>query len=335
MHVAVLLNDSAGRLDRAACEARAEEIRAAFTALGVQTEIVLCEPAHLTRTARQLASRSFDAVIAGGGDGTVSAVAAGLAGTEMPLAVIPLGTLNHFAKDLAMPLDLAGAIRAIRDGSTEPIDVGEVNGRVFINNSSIGLYPETVIVRDEQRKRGWRKFPAMLLAAVRVLWRFPLLAVAVATPERTVATKTPFVFFGNNEYSTTLLSLGKREALDKGVLAVHTVRARSRAKMLWLVLRALFRNPEAITDFEAQQVTEATVHCKRKHLVVALDGEVLRMRSPLSYRIRPGALLVRRPPREAAADAAEPAPESLAAEPVPAPEPAEPALKPAALGVAG
>jgi len=308
MRFAILVNSAAGRLDQEACEGRVEQIRAAFGAVGAQTEIFLCEPARLTGTARQLAARSFDAVVAAGGDGTVSAVAAGLAGTAMPLAVLPLGTLNHFAKDLSMPLELGEAVRAIRDGANEPVDVGEVNGRVFINNSSIGLYPEAVIVRDDHRKRGWRKLPAMLLAAARVLWRFPLLAICVATPGRTVATKTPFVFFGNNEYSTTLLSVGKREALDRGVLSVHTVRARSRAKMLWLVVRALFRKPQAIDDFEAQRVTEATVRCTKRHLVVALDGEVLRMRSPLAYRIRPGALLVRRPPRQAAAVGRQPEP---------------------------
>jgi diacylglycerol kinase family enzyme len=306
MRFAILVNSSAGGADRAKCEERVEQIRAAFAALGAETEVFLCEPARLTRTARQLASRSFDAVIAAGGDGTVSAVAAGLTGTAMPLAVIPLGTLNHFAKDLAMPLGIEDAVRAIHGGANEPIDVGEVNGRVFINNSSIGLYPEAVIVRDDQRKRGWKKFPAMLLAGARVLWRFPLLAICVTTPERTVATKTPLVFFGNNEYRTTLPAVGKRDALDKGVLAVHTVRAKSRVKMLWLVARALFRKPEVIDEFETQQVTEATVRCKKKHLIVALDGEVQRMRSPLSYRIRPGALLVRRPPRQAVATVSEP-----------------------------
>ena len=276
MRFAVLVNSSAGRLDRAASEQRVEQIRAAFAALGVQTEIFLCEPAHLTSTAHQLASRSFDAVIAAGGDGTVSAVAAGLAGTAMPLAVIPLGTLNHFAKDLAMPLPLGDAVRAIAGGASQPIDVGEINGRVFINNSSIGLYPEAVIVRDDQRKRGWSKLPAMLLAVARVLWRFPLLEICVATPERTVATRSPLVFFGNNEYTTTLPSVGKREALDQGVLSVHTVRARSRLKMLWLVVRALFRKPEAIDDFETQQVTEATVRCRKRAFALSGDGEFLR-----------------------------------------------------------
>lgn len=310
MRLALLVNAKAGKTDRAACEERAREIQAAFKAVGVDSEIFLCEPARLTRTAQQLAAQPFDVVCAAGGDGTVSAVAAGLAGTEMPLAVLPLGTLNHFAKDLAMPLEIADACRAIADGIEERVDVGEVNGRVFINNSSIGLYPEAVIVRDVERKqRGWSKFPAMLLACLRVLWRFPLLAVAVQTPEQSIVTRTPFVFFGNNEYTTSLLSLGKREALDQGKLCIHTVRAKSRAKMFWLMVRAMFGKPEEIRDFEAQCVTEAAVRCKKRHLVVALDGEVLHMRSPLYYRIRPAALIVRRPSREAVAV---PDPEPLA-----------------------
>jgi diacylglycerol kinase family enzyme len=306
MRVAVLVNSSVGGLESGACEERARQIGAAFTAHGVQSEVFLCPPARLTATARQLAARSFDAVVAAGGDGTVSAVAAGLAGTVMPLAVLPFGTLNHFAKDLAMPLELADATHAIAGGTTERIDVGEVNGRAFINNSSIGLYPEAVIVRDDQRRRrGWRKFPAMLLAVARVLYRFPLLAISVETPERTVVTKTPFVFFGNNEYTMTLPSVGKRERLDGGTLSVHTVRAHSRAYMLWLVVRAMFRRAKTIRDFETQHVTVASVRSKKRHLAVAIDGEVVHMTSPLEYRIRPGALLVRRPPREAATAADE------------------------------
>ena len=170
---------------------------------------------------------------------------------------------------------------------------------MFINNSSIGLYPEAVIARDVERKQhGRRKLPAMLLACVRVLWRFPLLGVVVSTADKTLVTKTPFVFFGNNEYTTSLLALGEREHLDKGTLCIHSVRAQSRAKMFWLMVRAILGRHERVPDFETQYVTEASVRCKKKHLHVALDGEVIRMKSPLYYRIRPGALIVRRPPRE-------------------------------------
>lgn len=316
MRLAILVNSGAGALDRDGCEERGKQIREAFDALGVQTEIFLCSAAQLTRTARQLASRKFDAVVAAGGDGTVNAVASGLAGTAMPLAVLPFGTLNHFAKDLGMPLEIAEAAAAIRDGVTEHIDVGEVNGRVFVNNSSIGLYPDAVVERDKERKtRGLSKLPAMLLAVARVLWRFPLLAVCVESAERTLATKTPFVFFGNNEYGTNIFSLGKREHLDRGELCVHTVRVRSRLHMLWTIVRALFGRVEQVATIETQHVTEAQVLSKKRELTVALDGEVLRIKPPLYYRSRPGALVVRRAPREAAR--------------VPAPEVAN------AIGVAG
>lgn len=302
MRVAILVNAKAGRADRAACEERVRQIHDAFAKEGIATEIFLCSPARLTRTARQLASRSFDAVVAAGGDGTVSAVANGLAGTAMPIAVLPLGTLNHFAKDIDMPLVLDEAVRAIRDGATVSIDVGEVNGRVFVNNSSIGLYPEAVLERDDTRKRrGWSKFTAMLLAAVRVLYRFPLIAICIETPERTITTKTPFVFIGNNEYSTSLLSLGRRECLDKGTLCIHTARTRGRIAMFWVMLRAILRGPKDVRDLATQHVVEASVLSKKRHLSVAVDGEVMKLKPPLYYRIRPGALLVRRAPAQAVA----------------------------------
>ncbi len=293
MRLAVLVSSAVGGHDRATCEEHVRDIRAAFAALGARSEFFLCSPARLTRTARQLASRAFDAVVVAGGDGSASAVADGLAGTAMPLGVLPLGTANHFAKDLGMPPTLAEAARAICEGTTERIDVGEVNGRVFVNNSSIGLYPAAVRLRD--RRRGWRKWLAMLIAGARVLAEFPLLSVVVSSPGRTVATRTPFVFVGNNEYTTAVRGLGRRDDLDGGILCVHTVRSRGRVAMLFALLRAMLDRPAA--RLETQYVSEVSVRVKRRHVDVAVDGEVVRMATPLHYRIRPGALLVRRAPR--------------------------------------
>ncbi len=297
MKVAVIVNAGAGSVGTDKCEERVREIRAAFAAAEVEAEIVLCEPARLTETARQLAGAGagkLDAIVAAGGDGTVSGIAAGLVGSEVPLAVLPLGTLNHFARDIAMPSgDLETACRAIRDGKTEAIDVGEVNGHLFINNSSIGLYPEAVMRRDVERKQGGRrKWTAMLLAIARVFKRFPLLSVCLATPERSVVTKTPFVFIGNNEYSTDMRTLGQRTTLDSGHLSLYTVRCRGRWHLLYLLGRALFSRVEAVRSFETASVTEATVMLRRRRLTVALDGEVVRMSSPLRYRIHPGVLRV-------------------------------------------
>ncbi|MEJ7599868.1 MAG: diacylglycerol kinase family protein [Kofleriaceae bacterium] len=300
MRLAIILNAGPEPIDETRCDGKVQQIKAAFAPLGIEPEIILCPASKLTRTAQELSTEPYDMLVAGGGDGTVSSIATGLVDTQMPLAVLPLGTLNHFARDLKMPDDLAEAAKAIRDGVTQAIDVGEVNGRVFVNNSSIGLYPDAVMVRDDQQRRhGLGKWTAMFLAACRVMWRFPLLAVHVAMQQRSIVTKTPFVFVGNNEYQTGIRSLGQREHLDRGELAVYTVRCRGRAHMLWLILRGLFGSPEQVKDFEVERVSEAKVHLKRRALQVGMDGEVVRLASPLVYRCRAGALIVRRARTEA------------------------------------
>lgn len=300
MKVAIVLNAKAGTLDRAKCQERANEILAACKARGIDAEAHLCEGARLTSTARDLAKRGdLDAVIAAGGDGTVSAVAQGVLGSNVTMGVIPLGTLNHFAKDLGVP-EVDIAIEAIARGETRRVDVGEVNGRVFINNSSIGLYPELVIDRDEQRKEvGRGKWHAMIRAAWRILVRFPLLHVAIALAGNVFSARTPIVFVGNNQYEVNVRSLGKRARLDGGKLAIYTVRATSRVRMLWIALKDILQrgNPP---ELEEHQVDRADIVTNKRSVRVALDGEVLRMKPPLTYKSRPGALRVFFPMPEAA-----------------------------------
>ncbi len=291
MKVAVIMNAGAGA--GASGDDRTETIKAAFAAAGVEIELHPTPPDELVATAKRLACTSVDAVIAAGGDGTVSAVAGALAGGEMPLGVMPLGTLNHFAHDLGMPDDLAAAALLIAACKLQKVDVGEVNGRVFINNSSVGLYPETVISRDEEQARNGRgKWSAMLLASARVMKRFPLLAVSVALPGRNLLAKTPLIFVGNNEYTINALQLGKRARLDAGHLSLYLMRCKGRLGMFSLMVRAILQRLEAIQDFEAETAEAVVVRLRHRRLNVALDGEVVRMSSPLYYKIRPGALSV-------------------------------------------
>lgn len=279
---------------REACERRARELVAGCVARGIEAEAHLCEGARLTQRARELAASRVDAVIAAGGDGTVSAVASGLAGSDVALGVIPLGTLNHFSKDIGIP-DIETALDTIAAGHVDRVDVGEVNGRVFVNNSSIGLYPEMVIHRDEQRRAtGAGKWHAMFRAALRTLLRFPLLHVAIALAGKVMSARTPIVFVGNNEYERGVATLGTRRRLDRGRLSVYTVRATRRLHMFWVLLRALFRRGQP-EDFEAHTVERADIVTNKRSLTVALDGEVVRMKPPLRYRSRPGALRVLAP----------------------------------------
>jgi len=156
-------------------------------------------------------------VVAGGGDGTVSAVAGELVGTDKTLGVLPLGTLNHFAKALGIPLDLEGAVRIVAHGRVSVVDVGEVNGRVFVNNSGLGIYPQVVAQREaEQERHGTRKWPAFARAALSAFRRYPFLKLRVHLEGEERLLKTAFVFVGNNEYEVTGLNIGGRACLSAG-----------------------------------------------------------------------------------------------------------------------
>jgi diacylglycerol kinase family enzyme len=293
------MNAAAGSIGEARAAEQEAAIRTAFEAAGVEVEVHRCPGPRLTATARRAADSGVDVVVAAGGDGTVSAVATALTGGEVPMAVLPLGTLNHFARDLGMPRDLTEAARAIAHGTTSRVDVGEVNGRVFVNNSSIGLYPLIVRSREaEQRATGRGKWRAMATAVWRVLRRFPLIAVHVKTAAGSVFTRTPFVFVGNNVYEVSPRSIGTRSCLDSGTLCLYTMRCTSRLKLFWLTLRAIFQDAEHIEDLHVQAVESVEVTLPRRHrrVPVAADGEVVTLASPLRYAIRAGALPVIRPP---------------------------------------
>ena len=130
------------------------------------------EVVELARRAAQSDSRI---IVAGGGDGTINAVASAVINTDKTFGVLPLGTLNHFAKDLHIPLDLEDAVRTVLAGHTTQVDVGEVNERIFLNNSSLGLYPRLVHEREKKQQLGSRKWTAFFWAGVAVLRRYPFL----------------------------------------------------------------------------------------------------------------------------------------------------------------
>jgi len=134
----------------------------------------------MAQVAQAAAHENYDMIVAGGGDGTISLVASALIDSGKVLGVLPLGTLNHFAKDLRIPIDFEEAAQNLVSGSTVKVDVGEVNGRIFLNNSTLGLYPTLVREREKQQRLGWRKWPAFVWAAIAALRRYPFVSVRVS-----------------------------------------------------------------------------------------------------------------------------------------------------------
>jgi diacylglycerol kinase family enzyme len=267
-------------------------IEAAFHAAGVEADVRPTESEDIFKALEDAAvAPGLDAVVAGGGDGTLSCAAGHLADSGRPLGILPLGTLNHLARDAGIPVKLEEAVAVIAAGHVRAIDVAEVNGRVFVNNSSVGLYPDMVRLREvEQERLGRSKRIAMLSASLTALRHFRRHRLWISAEGLEQPVRTPMLFIGNNRYQVNLFGLGKREALDEGELCLYAVRARSRAHLFWAGIRGIFGKLDQQRDFVTAYVAGAEVSSDRDALTISADGETVRMETPLKYRIRPKAL---------------------------------------------
>ncbi|MFY9554500.1 MAG: sphingosine kinase, partial [Blastocatellia bacterium] len=189
------------------------------------------------------------------------------------------------------------------------VDVGEVNDRIFLNNSSLGLYPRIVRHRERQQRLGVGKWPAYLWAGLAVLRRYPFVDVRLIVDGEVFFTRTPFVFIGNNVYEMEGFNVGTRARVDAGVLSLYVTNSIGRFGLLRLALRVLLGRLRDAGDLETMTTNETRVETRRRLVRVATDGEVALMPSPLHYRIRPGALRVlvpktpNRPSEEGISDA--------------------------------
>jgi YegS/Rv2252/BmrU family lipid kinase len=274
-------------------EKEADEIRSALAAAGVPACVELLDGSGIEERAKDAVKASAKLLIVGGGDGSVSAAAGVLAGTKTKLGILPLGTLNHFARDLGIPLDLAKAAMLIGKGKAHAVDVAEVNGRIFVNNSAIGLYPLMVIDRDLQRKRlGRSKRLAMLVASARTLARFNHTRLTLTVNDEKARIDTPLLFVGNNDYRIDLRAPGRRESLEDGRLSVFVMRKKTRRGLIAATIRALLGRTRDDDMVRLEDVQRLQVASRRTHLIISVDGEVETMTGPLDYRVRKGALKV-------------------------------------------
>ncbi len=269
------------------------DVADALAAGGISGEVVSVDGDNIAACAAGHVRQGAGLVIAAGGDGTVGSVAGELAGSSATLGILPLGTLNHFARDLGIPFDLAAAAKVITAGTMRRVDIAEVNGRAFVNNASIGLYPLMVMDRDAQQQRfGRSKRLAMLVAALRTMTRFHARRLRLRANGGEARVDTPLLFVGNNDYRLAFPGAGRREALDDGQLCVMVMRSKSLPGFLAATARALLGIGRADDMVRLDGVTELEVDSSRGLLTVALDGETLHLDPPLAFRIRPRALAV-------------------------------------------
>jgi diacylglycerol kinase family enzyme len=293
----VLVNASAGSVASGGDGDAAERIREACARRGVVADVRTVDPRDVGRVAREAASpASHDAVVAAGGDGTASVVADAVR-ERVALGVIPLGTHNHFAKELGVPLGVAEAVDALAGGAVEPLDVAEVEGRLFLNFSALGFHPHVVAERDARRDAGeGGKRAATAAATWRVLFRLPLMVARIRSsagpPLRRV---TPSLVVCTNAHQMAVFGVEGVSYPDRGLLNLYVARATGPLGMAWLLLRALCRRVGDARRFEAVVLPDATVDVESSRVLVSVDGEVTTLRPPLRYRVLRGGLRVLRP----------------------------------------
>lgn len=292
---ALLWNRSSGWSDSDAVRRKMESI---LSSGGARVDVIQVERGmSIQDESDRIVASGADVLIAAGGDGTVNAAASALVHEHTALGVIPAGTLNHFARDLQIPLDPEQAAQVLAEGRTIRVDAAAVNGRVFINNSVLGLFPKYRIVREAWDRHGFGstrigRFIATVAAVLKVFWRLPHLTVSFETQGRQRTLRTPFVLVGNNEHRMEGLRLGTRTRLDAGALWVYVMRPCSRWRLLRMIFDLVTGRTVRGNVFEIFPASHLAIDSKRRRIGVGIDGEMVRMRVPLKYECLPGALQV-------------------------------------------
>lgn len=262
------------------------DLRKKFAEHGIDIERFIKVDDNLEKNLRPVIKRKAY-VAAIGGDGTLSAVAGLVVRSKATLIPLPGGTLNHFTKDLGVSQDLDQALAALKHAKPRMVDVGSVNDRIFINNSSIGLYPSSLRER-ERIEDALGKWPALVLASIRTLVRLPGFTVTIDKE----TFRTPFVFIGNNTYELSNFGAPVRTRLDEGALSIFIARKVSRFTLAKIALHALIGKADMLDDFEIRRAASVIIETAYPRPTVSWDGEVGHMDSPLHYAVQAGSLRV-------------------------------------------
>jgi diacylglycerol kinase family enzyme len=317
--VSVIINESSG----SASEKLRSDIQRAFDAQGVGVRWLPVSRRELAR----LGQRAFEdrvreskgVVCVAGGDGTVNAVASACAKLKRPLGILPAGTFNYVARNLGLPFDMNEAAKIIVAGRAEHVPVGEINGHLFLNNAGFGLYGEMVERREQAKQKFGRHRVVAFMSGLRcLLERHPVYTIHVATDGKEHILRTTTLFFGVNALQLQNYNIDSAKYVERGKLAVLSLRLDSRwdiAKMAWA---ALHGKVEAAEPVDATAATSIRVTTRRRaKMKVAIDGEIIHMKAPLTVKVLHDALQIMLPEPQPEQQAAKEALEETPLEPAP------------------
>ncbi|CAN5585971.1 diacylglycerol kinase family protein [soil metagenome] len=253
--------------------------------------------AEIERVAEEKAKSDCEVLVAGGGDGTICGVAEAARKHGKTLGVLPLGTFNYFAKNLGLPLELEEAARVILEGEPVHASVLDLDGRLVLNNSSIGIHPAVLLKRRKLYRRwGRNQLNAYLSVLITAFQPPPRLRVRLATEEGEVVRETPLVMICANAFQMEAFSLAGKECLAEEKFALYVARMSGRATIFRLGWRTLLRCLRPEIDYEVICASDVTIETlRRRRLRAAVDGELERLDSPMRFRIAPRQLRVLAP----------------------------------------
>jgi diacylglycerol kinase family enzyme len=281
-----------------AASGNASAARAALTMAGFDLETV--QPRELEKRLKQAVDSRTKRILVAGGDGTIATAASLVAKTDIELAILPGGTLNHFARDHNIPADLGKAALVAAGGVVAGADVGYVNDCVFLNTSSIGAYVTFVRDRDRYEKHiGYTM--ASVCAFMRALFQLRTFTVTLELEGAKKSYRSSMVFIGVGERELKLPILGNTVKNGKRGLHVMIVRGHKRSRLFAIAFAGIAKGTkeaEKIPEFDDFMVERCRIELTRPRTTVGLDGELKKMETPLDYRIERDALRLIVPPPE-------------------------------------
>jgi len=235
-----------------------------------------------TKILSSAANDGYDAVVVAGGDGTVRSVAGYLSGSHTPLGIIPVGTFNNFARDNGIPLNYIEAIRTIANKNIEEISTGEVSGKVFINNSTVGFYSKIIKNRNYVTSGTWTSLIKAMFLSFK---KFPLLEIKINAAGGQSIIRAPFIFIGNSKYKIDFLNIGAKYEKDGPFLNVYYPLDTGIFTICRFAFKVLINNLKEDRDYKIISAEELEVTSGEEKVVVSLDGEIFHIMPPLKYKL--------------------------------------------------
>jgi len=296
----VVFNRASGRGDR---DEVGPAVEAACRAAGRSCELHPVDtPGSLPDIAQEAVRRARETggvVVAAGGDGTINCVAQAVLGSGCAFGVLPRGTFNYFARTHGIPADLDGALRVLLSARPVPVQVGQINDRVFIVNASLGLYPQSLEDREVWKQRfGRSRFVAVGAVLATILRGHRALGLTIELHGQPRQVRTPTVFVGNNALQMEQVGLPEAQAIDRGALAGVMLKPVGRWGLLKLLARGALgrlRDADQVVNFAFHRMTVKARRFGARRVKVATDGEVLWMRLPVRFEVAPHPLMLIRP----------------------------------------